>query len=105
MHSYAFNLVILGEFKRGKSTLVNALLGANVLPTGVIPLTSITTVILYGENPQISVLFQDGRREEMELSQLEKYVTERGNPKNKFAVELVEVHFPSPLLKRQRADC
>ncbi len=99
VQSYSFNLVILGEFKRGKSTLVNALLGASVLPTGVIPLTSITTVILYGENPQISVLFQDGRSEELELSQLEKYVTERGNPKNTFAVDLVEVHYPSPLLR------
>ncbi|CAN5222096.1 hypothetical protein BH10CYA1_BH10CYA1_07230 [soil metagenome] len=99
MQSYAFNLVILGEFKRGKSTLVNALLGASVLPTGVIPLTSITTVIMYGENPQISVLFQDGRSEELELSQLERYVTERGNPKNNLEVELVQVHYPSPLLR------
>ncbi len=99
LETYAFNLVILGEFKRGKSTLVNALLGANVLPTGVIPLTSITTVILYGEQPHISVLFQDGRRDELEISELAKYVTERGNPKNTFAVDLVEVRYPSPLLK------
>lgn len=99
LETYAFNLVILGEFKRGKSTLVNALLGANVLPTGVIPLTSITTVILYGDQPHISVLFQDGRRDELEISELAKYVTERGNPKNTFAVDLVEVRYPSPLLK------
>lgn len=99
LESYAFNLVILGEFKRGKSTLVNALLGANVLPTGVIPLTSITTVILYGENPHISVLFLDGRRDGLEITELSKYVTERGNPKNTFAVDIVEVRYPSPLLK------
>jgi small GTP-binding protein len=99
VESYAFNLVILGEFKRGKSTLVNALLGANVLPTGVIPLTSITTIIRHGENPQISVLFQDGRNEQMEVSQLENFVTERKNPKNALAVELVEVQYPSLLLK------
>lgn len=99
LKSYAFNLVILGEFKRGKSTLVNALLGANVLPTGVIPLTSITTVILYGETPHISVLYLDGRRDELEISELPKYVTERGNPKNTFAVDIVEVRYPSALLK------
>ncbi|MBS1956927.1 MAG: dynamin family protein [Cyanobacteria bacterium SZAS-4] len=99
LESYAFNLVILGEFKRGKSTLVNALLGANVLPTGVIPLTSITTVILHGESPHISVLYLDGKRDELEISELAKYVTERGNPKNTFGVDLVEVRYPSPLLK------
>jgi GTPase Era involved in 16S rRNA processing len=99
MQSYAFNLVILGEFKRGKSTLVNALLGANVLPTGVIPLTSITTVIRHGDSARISVQFLDGRNEQMEISQLEYYVTERKNPKNTLAVELVEVQYPSPLLK------
>ncbi len=98
MQSYAFNLVILGEFKRGKSTLVNALLGSSILPTGVIPLTSITTIILYGENAGINVLFQDGKNVQMELSQLDKYVTERGNPKNTLAVETVEVRYPSPLL-------
>lgn len=99
MQSYAFNLVILGEFKRGKSTLVNALLGANVLPTGVIPLTSITTVIRHGDSARISVQFLDGRNEQMEISQLENYVTERKNPKNSLAVELVEVQYPSSLLK------
>ena len=31
------NLVVLGEFKRGKSTLINALLETEVVPTGVLP--------------------------------------------------------------------
>jgi replication fork clamp-binding protein CrfC len=44
-----FNLVVFGEFKRGKSTFLNSLLGRNVLPTAVIPLTSIVTVVQYGE--------------------------------------------------------
>ena len=38
-----FNVAVLGEFKRGKSSLVNALLGVPVLPTGVLPLTSVVT--------------------------------------------------------------
>lgn len=99
LRSYVFNLVILGEFKRGKSTLVNALLGANILPTGVIPLTSITTIIQFGETPEINVHFLNGQTERMNLSELEKYVTERGNPKNTLSVDQVEVHYPSPLLQ------
>ncbi|MGA9753714.1 MAG: dynamin family protein, partial [Desulfobaccales bacterium] len=40
-----FNLVILGAFKRGKSTLINALLGEPILPTAIVPLTSVVTVL------------------------------------------------------------
>lgn len=43
-----FNLVVLGEFKRGKTTFLNALLGVALLPTAVVPLTSIVTIIQYG---------------------------------------------------------
>lgn len=39
----AFNLVILGQFKRGKSTFINALMGESLLPTAIIPLTSVVT--------------------------------------------------------------
>ena len=44
-----FNLVVLGAFKRGKSTLINALLGEPMLPTAIVPLTSVVTVLGYGE--------------------------------------------------------
>ena len=40
-----FNHVVLGQFKRGKSTFINSLLGDKVLPTAVVPLTSIVTLI------------------------------------------------------------
>ena len=40
-------LAVLGQFKRGKSTFINALLGADVLPTGVIPLTAVATFIAW----------------------------------------------------------
>ena len=44
-----FNLVVLGEFKRGKSTLINALLERDILPVGVVPLTSVVTAIGAGD--------------------------------------------------------
>ena len=40
-----FHLVVLGAFKRGKSTLINALLGETVLPVAIIPLTSVVTIL------------------------------------------------------------
>lgn len=45
----AFNPVILGQFKRGKSTFINALLGEAILPTAIIPLTSVATILRYGQ--------------------------------------------------------
>jgi len=47
----ALNLVVAGEFKRGKSSVINALLGAAVLPVGVVPLTSLITAVGYGDRP------------------------------------------------------
>lgn len=48
-----FPLVILGKFKRGKSTLINSILGDYLLSTSVVPLTSIVTILKYGENEKI----------------------------------------------------
>ena len=39
-----FQLAVLGQFKRGKSTLLNALLGVDALATGVVPVTAITSI-------------------------------------------------------------
>ena len=43
-----FNLVLVGRFSRGKSSLVNAILGMDRLPTGIVPLTSVITSVSYG---------------------------------------------------------
>src|SRR5208283_2450413 len=52
-----FNLVVVGQFKRGKPSLINALLGADILPVAVVPLTSIVTIITYGEALDIKIFF------------------------------------------------
>ncbi len=52
---FIFNLVVIGEFKRGKSTLINALLGAAVLPTSTVPLTSVATVVRYGNEAKAKI--------------------------------------------------
>ena len=93
-----FNLVVLGEFKRGKSTLINALLGRDVLPTGVVPLTSVVTTIASGGGDRLRVCFKDGREEERPLGELAEYVTEARNPANRLGVELARVELDHDLL-------
>jgi len=94
-----FNLVVLGQFKRGKSTFINSLLGDKVLPTAVVPLTSIVTLIKHGEKETIEVLFINGQGRTISRDQLADYVTERGNPANEKNVKHVEVSYPSDYLK------
>lgn len=54
-----FLLVVIGEFNAGKSTFVNALLGADVLPTGVTPTTEMIELIRYAETPNLKPTIKD----------------------------------------------
>ncbi len=101
-----FQLAVLGQFKRGKSTFINALLGAAVLPTGVIPLTAIATFIAWDRAPRIVVHFKDARPAEQFSPQtideirdvLFRFVAEDGNPENQLGVERVELFYPADML-------
>jgi len=95
----SFTLAVVGQFKRGKTTLINAILGDKLLPTAVLPLTSIITIIRYAPRQKFSVVFQDGRQTEIDKEAIEEYVTEKLNPKNIKNVQRVEIETPSKFLK------
>ena len=96
-----FRLAVLGQMKRGKSSFINALLGADVLPTGVLPVTAIITEVRYASAPNAVIVYATGDlREEVSLSTLADYITESGNPGNEKQVALVEIAYPSPFLER-----
>jgi GTPase SAR1 family protein len=93
-----FNLAVMGQTKRGKSSFINALLGARVLPTGVLPLTSVITRVTYGETPSAEIFFRTGQSEKIPVALLYEYITEAGNSGNRKQVASAEVAYPSPLL-------
>jgi GTPase Era involved in 16S rRNA processing len=94
------HLAVLGQMKRGKSSLINALLKANVLPTGVLPVTAIITEIRYGKAPGAIIVYSTGGlREEVPISTLADYISEARNPGNKKQVGSVEITYPSAFLK------
>jgi small GTP-binding protein len=95
-----FNLAVVGQFKRGKTTLINALLGRDILPAAVVPLTSVVTIIEHGPQERGSLRFLDGSSREIEASDLSDYVTERGNPSNRLGVAVAVVQLPSEILDR-----
>jgi GTP-binding protein EngB required for normal cell division len=91
-------VLVAGEAKRGKSTLINALLGRAVLPAGVTPLTAVTTTVRYGDDSHAEVRFADGHEEKQPLTALPDLVTERGNPGNRRRVAAVTVYLDAPVL-------
>ena len=93
-----FFLAIVGQFKRGKSTLLNALIGESLLPTGVTPVTTAITVVRYGAERSAEVVFKDGRRVPIQVDQVKGFVTETSNPENRHEVAAVEIYCPTSLL-------
>lgn len=97
-----FTLAVLGQFKRGKSSLMNAILGRDLLPTGVLPLTSVITILRFG--PRERLVIDRGRStvfpEEAPVSQMASYVTEKGNPGNEKRIRSVCVEAPLPFLRQ-----
>lgn len=100
-------ILIAGEAKRGKSTLLNQLLLREILPTGVTPVTAIATTVRSADDTDAEhalVVFEDGHHEQHELSELADFVSERGNPDNLRRVDGVELSVRSELLDRYRVE-
>ena len=93
-----FYVACVGQFKRGKSTLLNALVGHAVVPTGFVPVTAVPTVIRFGSQLQARIRMRDGSWQDIAMSDLKEYVTEELNPENEKGVDGAEVFVPSPLL-------
>ncbi|MCX7833351.1 MAG: dynamin family protein [Ignavibacteria bacterium] len=94
------SFVVIGQFKRGKSTFINALLGEKILPTGVIPLTSIITIIKYSEKLSATVYFNNNLSKEINLLELSSYIAEKENPSNIKNVNYILIGHPAEILKK-----
>jgi predicted GTPase len=93
-----FFVACLGQFKRGKSSLLNALLQTPVLPTGVVPVTAIVTILRHGAILRALVHFENGSRQNISVGSIADYVSEERNPANFRGVAAVEVFVPAELL-------
>lgn len=89
---------IIGQFKRGKSTLANAILEDEILPVGIVPITSAVTKVVYG-TLAAEVHFQNGVVETIEFERLSEFISEQENVDNRLGVDSVILHTPSDFLK------
>ncbi len=88
------DVAIFGQFKAGKSSFLNCLIGKDVLPVGVIPVTTAITRLQYGGKERVIVHYYDGNAEEVPLERIEEYTSESRNPANRKNVEIVDVELP-----------
>lgn len=63
LENESFHLVVVGEFSRGKSTFINALLGRRILPSSSSPTTAVISKLVYGTDPFFCLHFRDGKRQ------------------------------------------
>src|ERR1039457_4875502 len=93
-----FYVACIGQFKRGKSTLLNALVVREVVPTGFGAVTAVASVISFCGELHAGVRMANRSWQDVAMTDLKEYVTEELNPENKKNVDGAEVFVPSPLL-------
>jgi small GTP-binding protein len=93
-----FHLVVMGEFNHGKTTLINALLGAEVLPVGVTPTTGVIHHVVYGTEPRARVVYATGAQEPIGMAELQAFGV--GGPRASAGIRYLEVSHPAALLGR-----
>jgi GTPase Era involved in 16S rRNA processing len=89
------DVAILGQFKSGKSSFLNSLIGKSILPVGVLPVTTTITRLQYGIRERAIIRHFDGKQTEVDIGAIEEFTSEAKNPANQKNVEVVDVELPS----------
>ena len=91
---------VIGQFKRGKTTLVNSILGSGLLPVGIVPITAAVTRIRYKQGETSSTVhFLNGLSKDVPVGSVREYISEQENHDNAKGVAEVELKVDSGFLK------
>jgi len=95
-----FQLAVAGQFSRGKTTLLNALLGEAYLPMGAQPMTSVVTTVRYGSRPRATVRRRGSPLPvEAPLTDVARFVAQASAERAELQVTSVEVEVPAEILR------
>jgi GTP-binding protein EngB required for normal cell division len=98
LESPDLEVAFFGRVNSGKSSLLNYLLGTDILPVGVLPVTAVLTRLRRAEDAELIVRFEISEPQRLSLDRIAEFVTEEGNPGNARRVTEVELRIPNPRL-------
>ena len=92
-----FRVAVVGEFRKGKTSFINALLGREILPVDALPTTATINRITFGAVPRASLHYRDGQVQEVDIAELASYVTKLTQESAGYAARIAEavVEYPS----------
>lgn len=98
LSSHKFSVGMLGEFKRGKSMVINSLLGEDILPSNIEPATATMNRVTYDIKPHAELLMKDGSAKNVDIGDLENYITKitKESERNAADIEEAIVYYPCP---------
>lgn len=99
LEANAFEIAVFGRVSSGKSSLLNHIVGEDVLPVGVNPITAVPTRLVYGPEPHATAWFADRKPEQFCIERLAEFVTEQHNPANRTHVTRIVVELPAIRLR------
>ena len=101
----AFEIAVFGRVSSGKSSLLNHIVGQDLLPVGVNPITAVPTRLAYGPEPRATAWFADRKPEQFGIERLAEFVTEQHNPANIQHVTRIVVELPAQAASGRRCLC
>jgi len=94
-----FNIVIIGDFKRGKSTLINAIIGENIAPTAVTPETVTINKISYSETPGAEAILKNGKKVLLSYNELNRKAIEDITKQLPAEIDFIDIKSDAEILK------
>ncbi len=99
LEDQSLEVAVFGRVSAGKSSLLNAILGEEILPVGVTPITAVPTRIRFGQAAALTVSYAERPTQTFEIKRLMEVASEKGNPHNEKRVTRIVLDLPSPRLR------
>lgn len=99
-------VVTVGEMKRGKSSLMNALLEEMIFPVNTSVATNVVTIVRFGKKEKVEAIIEEMKNgvlapvvKTITRAEIPDYVSEQGNPSNFRNVKVLNIEVPNPVLQ------
>lgn len=102
LQNHIFSVGIMGEFRKGKSTIINALLGQEIVPSDIVPTSATLNYVRWDTDKHAEIRFKNGNIKEVPVDELSKYVTKITKEAEAMAanVEDATVFYPCPFCQQ-----